>query len=452
VSCDRARSLDLAAFAADPSNEQFDGFRAHYPGCTECAREVAHWTRLERLLATAADGTDPHPEADALIALERDAESLATGVREALEAHLSGCRACATELRALRGFDFSALPRSTHAPAARSSQRPAPRLAPGPRIGLRAALIAAAAAAVYLVWALPTFQPGSRDPGVVAPDASELARVKPRPEPPPADSGKARALPSVEPVALPHEAAAEIVAAPEPPQHSGSSERAPEPAPASEPMRVALVFPTSAIRYAAPSAPDLLLRRLREPELVRSGATTDLRIRALAPDHTGLTIEASPTLYWILSGATGMRIELVVTEPGAERPLLDLALEGAPAGLHSVSLAEHGVELETGTTYRWYATLVPDPEDRSDEIVSGGEIRRIAAPSELERRLAADAGGMRAHLLAEAGLFYDALETLSTWVSQHPEAPEPVRDRAALLESVGLEVPPDAVGGRVLTP
>jgi hypothetical protein len=454
VSCERARSIDLAAFAGDPASPEFVPFREHYPQCAACARAVGRWTELAGLLRAVSDGSDPHPDADALLALERDPRSLAPAQREALEAHLAGCRTCATELRALRGFDLAELRRSLREPASRTHDRPPSGRTPGPRGARRGILLAAAvAAAALVVWALPTLRSPTRGPAEVSPESREVATALPKAAPEHAGAAGAPA-PDAELAAEPEPAPetpapAPVVAEAPPPPASEPAE--PEHAPSREsgPLRVALVFPTDALRYAAPGPPDPVLSRLREPEVVRSTGAPELRIRALAPDHTGLTASEAPTLFWTLSGDTPLRVELVLTEPGVERPLLDVAQGGAAAGLHALSLAQHGVRLETGRTYRWYATLIRDPEDRSDEVVSGGEIRRVTLPDDLERRLSEEPAGRRAHLLAEAGLFYDALATLSTWAAEQPDASEPRRHRDALLASVGLA---DALPGEASPP
>jgi hypothetical protein len=199
-----------------------------------------------------------------------------------------------------------------------------------------------------------------------------------------------------------------------------------------------MIFPDEAPAYAAPGPSDAELARLRRPSVVRAGAVETPRIQVLAPDHVGLTAEASPTLYWTLSESTDLRVELVVTDERAGAPIVDQALDGAPAGTHALRLASLGISLTPGVTYRWYATLVPDPEERTSEVVSGGAIRRVDPAPDLVRQLAETEPGRRAHVLAQAGFFYDALDTVSRWTAEDPETPAPRRYREALLRAVGL--------------
>jgi hypothetical protein len=430
LSCDKAQSLDLAAFAVDPRGAEFDEFRAHYATCADCSREVERLSRLESALRVQAT-TSGHPEAEALLALERHPETLVPEQREALAAHLEGCAPCRAELRALRGFHTAAA-REGHSPGGQAGS-PARGAPPPPLRTRRGGLLAAAlAAALLLGIALPLYllrdaEPAEQPIAVVEPEPEALVQQEPEPAPP-----EPRAIVAPEPPPKPEPAQiAETPIEPAPPV-------TPLEPPSPEPIEVAMVFPADPLVYAPPRGVDPLITRWRVPGVVRSSTGPGVKIQALAPDHTGLTAQASPTLYWALSAATDLRVELVVTDEASEEPLLDRALEGAEAGVHALRLAELGVVLAPGTTYRWYATVVPDPDDRSSEVVSGGAIERVELDPALVEQLTEAGPGRRAHVLAEGGLFYDALDVVSTWMTDHPEAIEPLRDRAALLEAVGL--------------
>jgi hypothetical protein len=445
MTCDRARSLDLAAFVVDPASGDFASFREHYPTCPDCSLVVADWTRLEAELRAAGGAPDPHPPVEALLSLERRPESLPDAERDALATHVAACAPCRSELRALRRFRGSGAP----APVSRARSAP-PRVRGAPPRARRGRMGVLAAAAVLL--ALLSFAAllVRERPGRDAAPEMPVARREPQPRP---------ALPSRSETPAPTAAdpsdprgttiAGAEAAAPaaEPAERLTELERVPpragpaeaEGAPARpEPVRIALRFPAEPPVYASPGPRDAELVRLRTPSAVRAGSAPTPRIQVLAPDHVGLTQEASPTLYWTLSESTSLRVELVVTDERSEAPLVDRALDGARAGTHALSLASLGISLAPGVTYRWYATLVPDPEERTSEVVSGGAIRRVELPPALAREIAEGEPGRRAHRLAEAGLFYDALDTLARWTSEHPGAPEPRRHREALLGAVGL--------------
>jgi hypothetical protein len=209
--------------------------------------------------------------------------------------------------------------------------------------------------------------------------------------------------------------------------------------PVPEEIRIASLLPRDPPRYVIPVLPGVEQTPVRIAGVVRGAAGVAPEITVLAPDHVGLTVRGSPTLHWSLLHATPSRVELVLSDDRFPDPLLDVSLpDGAKAGIHAFDLQEHGVELETDVTYRWFASIVPDPEDRSSEIVSGGAIRRVQPSPELAARLERAAPRGLAHLYAEAGLFYDALDQLSEWIDREPEASVLRRQRAALLAQVGL--------------
>lgn len=156
----------------------------------------------------------------------------------------------------------------------------------------------------------------------------------------------------------------------------------------------------------------------------RSGGTGVPQIALLSPEHTGLTHQASPTLYWYLSSAYTGTLELVVTGRDSVTPELRLRLEDAqPAGIHALDLAEHGLVLAPGRLYQWSVSIVRDEEHRSRDVVSVATIERLASDSAHQSGGAVD--------LAAAGLWYDAVDAASRTGTR--------ATRAALLEQVGLD-------------
>ena len=162
-------------------------------------------------------------------------------------------------------------------------------------------------------------------------------------------------------------------------------------------------------------------------------------VSVLAPDHTGLTAQEQPSLYWYLSKPTTYPIEFTIRDDRAIQPLIEKRLKGPiQPGLQRVRLADYGIRLSPGVPYRWFVALVVDPDNRSRDILSGGTIERIALPEALRTKLAR-AGKTRAPLVyAEAGLWYDALSTVSDLIDAAPSDSMPRQQRAALLEQVGL--------------
>lgn len=161
---------------------------------------------------------------------------------------------------------------------------------------------------------------------------------------------------------------------------------------------------------------------------------------ALAPDHTGFSVHAQPTLYWYLSEAVPYPIEFTLIDDRAVEPLLEKRLPPNQApGVKPIPLEAYRVSLKPGVPYQWYVTLVVDPDQRSRDIVVGGAIERMPSPEALRSQLARVGPAQAPFVYAEAGLWYDAVMAASQMIDGAPQDHRWRRQRAALLEQVGLD-------------
>jgi hypothetical protein len=203
-------------------------------------------------------------------------------------------------------------------------------------------------------------------------------------------------------------------------------------------VQIAALVPSDPPRYV----PGRLASEpsVRVGGVARGGSSGAPAPEALGPDHVGLSARESPTLYWFLPEATSLSVEVTVVDPDAVTPLLATTSSGhLEAGVHRVSLADHGARLRPDVEYRWFVALVRDPEERSEDVVSGSGIRYAPPAPELSALLAAASPGHAAHLYAQSGLWYDAFDQFSSWLSAEPDADLLRAHRAALLDQVGLE-------------
>lgn len=162
-------------------------------------------------------------------------------------------------------------------------------------------------------------------------------------------------------------------------------------------------------------------------------------LSVLAPDHTGLTMQEQPSLYWFISSVASSPVELTVMDPRATQPVLEVRIPSpVQRGVHRIRLADHSVRLTPGVAYRWYVAMVPDPDRRSKDILAGGTIERVETPAELSAKLARASKTEVPFLYAEAGLFYDALTAISELIETTPEDAGLQKQRATLLAQVGL--------------
>ncbi len=163
-------------------------------------------------------------------------------------------------------------------------------------------------------------------------------------------------------------------------------------------------------------------------------------LAVLAPkNHTGLTAQAQPVLYWYLSQETRHSVEVILTAQQSVQPLLVIHLNPPlQPGIQRVRLADHNVRLVPGVLYRWSVALVPDAAQRSAALTTTGTIERIELPDELRGQLRQSNTITSARLYATAGLWYDTIVVLSELIDTRPQDTALRQQRAAVLDQEGL--------------
>jgi hypothetical protein len=162
-------------------------------------------------------------------------------------------------------------------------------------------------------------------------------------------------------------------------------------------------------------------------------------LSALVPEDSGLTMSEQPALYWFISSATTLPVEVTISDPRATQPLLETRLPSpVQPGVHRIKLADHGVRLAPGVAYRWSVTVISDVNRRSRDILAGGVIERVEAPAGLREKLALVHSDEYPFVFAQAGLWYDALDSISNLIEAKPDDAQLRKQRSALLTQVGL--------------
>lgn len=143
---------------------------------------------------------------------------------------------------------------------------------------------------------------------------------------------------------------------------------------------------------------------------------------ALVPDHLGLTINAQPTLFWYLSVPVAHPLVLTINNEQQVKPILETILQPSPkAGIHSVPLKALGIVLELDAEYRWFVSLTVAPDSQSKDILAGGRIQRISPSEELTKKLQGAKPEHLTGIYSEAGLWYDALASISDLCESSPK-------------------------------
>ena len=164
----------------------------------------------------------------------------------------------------------------------------------------------------------------------------------------------------------------------------------------------------------------------------------------LAPDHVGLTVQEQPVLYWYLSRESSYPIELTVIGERSVTPLLERKLEApVSSGIHELNLKEHDIHLDKGVQYRWFVSIVPDPDRRSRDILAGGAIERVEISQEEKAEYLRLNSGDKAVHYAAAGFWYDAIQNVMEMMDADSDREKARKMRQALMQQVDLEVSGD---------
>jgi hypothetical protein len=132
-------------------------------------------------------------------------------------------------------------------------------------------------------------------------------------------------------------------------------------------------------------------------------------IELLAPaDHAGLTATATPTLYFYVSRPVAWPTQFTISAPTQPAPVLEVTIPSpAAAGIYALRPGDHRVQLRPGVAYTWSVSIVLDPRAWSRNIIASSTI--VFDPTLSTGAVLAGPPLRRAALLADAGLWYDAV-------------------------------------------
>lgn len=169
------------------------------------------------------------------------------------------------------------------------------------------------------------------------------------------------------------------------------------------------------------------------------GATDVPTIFALAPDHTGWTMSEQPVLYWYMSKPMKARIEVTLINDRDTDPVVEKIFDApTKAGIQKIRLSDFGIKLQLGVEYRWHVSAILDENSRSNDVIASGTVMRTSVTDELKAELSHSKKTDLPYIFAEAGLWYDALSSISDLIAEHPDDPGLRAQRRELLALVGL--------------
>lgn len=168
----------------------------------------------------------------------------------------------------------------------------------------------------------------------------------------------------------------------------------------------------------------------------RGAQDSGLILSVLAPESTGLTHRAQPTLYWYCSKMASTPLEFTLNDDHSVKPLVEIKMTAAQPGIHALRL---NYPLKPEVEYQWIIAAVADPDQRASDTIASGTIRQAQPSAPLAAQLKQASLREQPFLYAQEGFWYDAIATLSEQIDAHPADRGLREQRAALLEQVGLK-------------
>ncbi len=189
------------------------------------------------------------------------------------------------------------------------------------------------------------------------------------------------------------------------------------------------------------SPPKKLTPRARMGGDVRGTDSTEPEVKALVPDHVGLTIKETPIVNWFVSKPTSNQVVVTLRDDRSPKAFQEKTIPSPKQpGIYTINFKELGFSLEPNVQYRWFVSVILDPNQYSHNPVAGGMIERCefnACVMELSPVLtcSSEEDVMKN---AHAGLWYDAMGCLCNLIEADSKNEKLIRLRARLLKDVGL--------------
>ena len=167
---------------------------------------------------------------------------------------------------------------------------------------------------------------------------------------------------------------------------------------------------------------------------------------ALLPDSgTGLTVAEYPTIFVYVPllevpRTTVRTAEFVLRDEKGNQVYATTFTLPDTEGIVSISIPATGTltPLKIGKEYGWNFLLIPDPDDRAQNSLVEGSIKRVPLSPTLVRELQKASPNDRPAMYAEAGIWYETLTTLAELRRANPNDATLANQWKDLLRSVGL--------------
>jgi Domain of Unknown Function (DUF928) len=174
--------------------------------------------------------------------------------------------------------------------------------------------------------------------------------------------------------------------------------------------------------------------------MVPGNGTVDVRENkcvAQSESFPALTVSATPTFWFYLPALKepNLSAEFVLFEGDRLVYKQAVPLSETPGAIG----IRPQQSLETGKQYRWFFSVLINPQRPSQNPVVEGSVERVELNATLKNQLkAASSARDRVAIYASHGIWYDALTELGELYRTNPQNRKVQEDWADLLHSVGL--------------
>jgi hypothetical protein len=163
--------------------------------------------------------------------------------------------------------------------------------------------------------------------------------------------------------------------------------------------------------------------------------------------YPGQTTSDHPSCSWYLSKPVSVPMKFTLVEPGVPKPLYEKQIDSPKVGMTQIALPKDRPELRTGRPYAWSVTLVCNSRRPSANPFFYSWIERVPTTPAVSQQLAqvnsesnspVQTLREQALIYAQAGLWYNTLETISQALTTNSNNQSVQEDFLALLDQVGL--------------
>ncbi|NET35466.1 MAG: DUF928 domain-containing protein [Cyanothece sp. SIO1E1] len=172
-------------------------------------------------------------------------------------------------------------------------------------------------------------------------------------------------------------------------------------------------------------------------------AARDKQLTALIPDnYLGTTVAAHPTLFFYLPQITAAQtVEFIIRDQNDHTVYETTFVTSGDSGIISLSLPDSATmqPLQVNKNYHWYFSIVCNPLNRAEDIVVEGWIRRIEMEPALANQLAHASPLDQVKLYLEAGIWHEALISLTELQRSQSENAAVLSAWSEALQLVGLD-------------